>query len=302
MVTNKSYGAGMCAVVALIFQSNLPALAQENTLSAVDAAWPDPKQEYVQRYGHDLPLWEAGVLGAGYTHPVYPGAAERVSRMLPLPLFIYRGQYLRIDRSTVGVRAIKTPRTEVDVGFGLSLGSRASDIEVRRGMEDLGTLIEFGPRLKVNLGDMAQGRVHSRIQMAMRGVFDADDHLQYRGLAFEPQWVTDVFLAERWLTSVNLGAVLGDQQLVDTFYRVAPSEVTSTRPAYDAKSGLISLRASMFASRSLGNDIRLFSYLRFDSVNQGANYASPLVQRDGGWSAAIGLTWTLAHSGHSAKD
>ena len=44
--------------------------------------------------------------------------------MFGLPFVIYRGEYLRIDRGTVGVRAIKTPRTEVDVGFAASLGSR----------------------------------------------------------------------------------------------------------------------------------------------------------------------------------
>ena len=249
-----------------------------------------------------LPLWEAGVFGAGLSQPAYPGAEDRASMLLGLPFVIYRGEYLRIDRGTVGVRAIKTPQMEVDIGFAASLGSRAADSEARHGMDDLGTLLEFGPRLKINLGDVSQGKSDSRIQLALRSVFDADDHLSYRGIAFEPQWVKDVSLLNGWLVSTNLGAVFGDQKLVDTFYRVTPDEATQNRPAYVARSGLIALRASLFASRLLTSDLRFFSYLRLDSLQGAANQGSPLVRRDSGWSVGLGFAWTMAHSERSAKD
>ena len=249
-----------------------------------------------------LPLWEAGLVGGGVTQPAYPGADERANLLLALPYVIYRGQYLRVDRGTVGVRAIKTPRTEVDVGFAASLGSRAENIEARKGMDDLGTLLEFGPRLRINLGDVSNGKSDSRIQFPLRAVFDINDNFSYRGLAFEPQWVNDVRLASGWLSSISLGAVLGDQQLVNTFYRVSPAEATSTRPVYDAKSGLITLRASIFVSRLFNPEVRFFSYLRLDSVDGAANHDSPLVRRDIGWSVGLGLAWTLARSERIAKD
>ena len=248
------------------------------------------------------PLWEAGVLGTGVSQPAYPGAEERANQLLPLPYMIYRGKYLRIDRGTVGVRAIKTPRTELDVGFAASLGSRADNIEVRRGMDDLGILLEFGPRLKINLGDMTDDLHQSRIQFALRGVFDINDHLSYHGIAFEPAWVNEFTIPESWVTTASIGAVFGNQQLVDTFYRVTPAEVTATRPAYNAQSGLISTRASILSSRLINRDVKFFAYLRFDSVASAANHDSPLVQRDNGWSAAIGLMWTLARSVQGAND
>jgi MipA family protein len=250
----------------------------------------------------DLPLWEAGMVGVGVSHPAYPGSEDRVDRLLPLPYVMYRGKYLRIDRETVGVRAIKTPRAELDIGFGASLGSRAADIEARRGMDDLGTLVEFGPRLKINVGNGDAERRKSRIQFAARGVFDADDHLSYHGIAFEPQWVNEIDVADSWSTSTNIGALLGDQQLVDTFYRVTPAEATATRSAYDARSGLISLRASVFVSRLVGQDVRIFGYLRYDSLQGAANHDSPLVRSEFGWSVALGLAWTLAQSERSARD
>ena len=250
----------------------------------------------------NLPLWEAGLFGGGLTQPAYPGADEQANLVLGLPYVIYRGEYLRVDRGTVGVRAIKTPRTEVDVGFAASLGSRAEDIQARHGMGDLGILIEFGPRIKINLGEVSENGSASRIQFSMRGVLDANDHLSYRGIAFEPQWVKDMRLTNGWIISSNLGAIFGNQELVDTFYRVTPSEATPTRPAYEARSGLIALRASLFLSRLISPEIRFFSYMRFDSIAGAANYSSPLVRRDSGWTVGFGFAWTLARSERSAKD
>ncbi len=262
-----------------------------------------PQHSDIQKPGRPgLPLWEAGLLGTGITHPAYPGADEHTNLLLPLPYMIYRGEFLRIERSNVGVRAIKTPRTELDIGFAAAPGSRAADVEARRGMDDLGVLLEFGPRLKINLGEEGEHRRGSRIQLAARGVFDVTNYLKYHGIAFEPQWVKDVLLQEQWFTSFSLGAVYGEQKLVDTFYRVAPSEATPLRPAYEAKVGLIALRAGAFATRLLNPDVRFFSYLRLDSVQGAANQDSPLVKRDYGWSAGIGLAWTLAVSERVAKD
>lgn len=249
-----------------------------------------------------LPLWEAGVFGAGVTQPAYPGAEERASLLFGLPYVIYRGEYLRIDRSTVGVRAIKTPRSELDVGFAASLGTRAEGIEARRGMDDLGMLLEFGPRLKINIGDASADPGTSRIQIPVRGVFDLNDHFRFRGIAYELQWVKDLELPDNWSVTTNLAAVFGDQQLVDTFYRVAPGEATPVRPAYAATAGLIALRASLWASHLFTPDMRIISYLRFDSVAGAANHDSPLVRRDSGWTLGLGLAWTLADSARSAKD
>ncbi len=284
-------------MVGLILMSATASIyAQENSVTSQLAPEQAESTNYVE------PLWEAGVLGTGVSQPAYPGAEERANLLLPLPYMIYRGKYLRIDRGTVGVRAIKTPRTELDVGFAASLGSRADNIEVRRGMDDLGILLEFGPRLKINLEDLSEGIQQSRIQFALRGVFDINDHLSYHGMAFEPAWVNEITIPESWATTISIGALLGNQQLVDTFYRVPPAEATTTRPAYNAQSGLISTRASILSSRMINRDLRFFGYLRFDSVAGAANHDSPLVQRDNGWSAAIGLMWTLARSERGAND
>ena len=145
-----------------------------------------------------LPLWEAGLFGIGCTQPAYPGAEDRASRALGLPYLIYRGTYLRAEQGSLGLRALKTPRIEADIGFAASLGSHSSGSAARQGMADLGTMIEFGPRLKINLGDVSTGRSDSRLQFPLRAVIDVSHGFGSRGVAFEPQWVTDMRLPERW--------------------------------------------------------------------------------------------------------
>ncbi len=249
-----------------------------------------------------LPRWEAGVVSFGATQPAYPGADTATRRALVLPYLVYRGEYLRSDRGGVGVRAVKTARFELDVGFAGSLGSNAADVPARRGMANLGVLVEMGPQLKINLNDVADGPGSSRIELPLRGVFDLNDHLRLRGLAFEPQWTTSTRLPARWVASFNVGGVWGNRKLASTFYDVAPNEARFDRPAYAARGGLISLRAGLSLSRPLGRDLRLFTFVRQESLAGAANRDSPLVRRHSGTSAGVGLTWTLLRSSQMAAD
>ena len=249
-----------------------------------------------------LPLWEIGLLGLGFTQSAYPGSENRSNLLLALPYIVYRGKYLRTDRGSVGVRALKTPRLEVDVGLAASLGSQSSDIEARRGMADLGTMVEFGPRLKINLGDISNGPSNSRLQFPLRGVIDVSHEYRLKGIAFEPRWVTDTPLPHHWRISTNLGAVFGDSRLTNTFYGVAPSEATPTRTSYSSKPGLIVIRAGLSASYKLTPDARLFLGMRLESLAGAANRNSPLIRQNSGWAAGIGLAWGLAYSEYDAVD
>ena len=133
-----------------------------------------------------LPLWELGTFGVGISQQAYPGSDQQVNRGLVLPSLVYRGQFLRADRETAGLRAIKTPRFELDIGVAGSFGARSDDVAARRGMPDLGTLVEFGPRIKWNLGE-GPGGGRWRAELPVRGVFDLNDRAAHRGMAFEPE-------------------------------------------------------------------------------------------------------------------
>ena len=116
-----------------------------------------------------LPLWEAGVGAAAFSTPAYPGASDRSNRWLVVPFLLYRGKVLRADQEGVGARLLDTDKIEFDVGFAGALPAHSNDVEVRRGMPDLGTLVEFGPRVKYKFADFgAAGRM--RFDLPVRAV------------------------------------------------------------------------------------------------------------------------------------
>lgn len=257
----------------------LLAAAAHAALAQADAEAPGP-----------APLWELGLFGIGASQPAYPGSAQRVNSARVLPFVVYRGDVLRAERGSVGVRVEKTDTLELDVGVSGSFGSSASEDDARRGMRKIGTLIEFGPRLRWRLGEAAGGRWS--LQLPLRGVFDTSERLRDRGLAFEPELGWGRRSSDGWFYGVGLSAVFGSRRLADTFYGVAPEFALPDRPAYTAKPGLINTRLGLNVARRLGADWRVFGFARWDSVAGAANEASPLVDRRHGGTVGLGVVWT----------
>ena len=105
-----------------------------------------------------------------------------------------------------------------------------------------------------------------------------------------------------WNGDVHVGFATANEKLNSYFYEVRPEFATALRPAYDAKAGLVLLRAGGFAQRKINPDLRMFGYLWYDSYARSANDASPLLRKSSGASAGIGFLWTLARSTRRAND
>lgn len=246
------------------------------------------------------PLWEIGGVAFGVSQQAYPGSDQQVNRAFPLPIIIYRGELLRADRDTAGIRALKTDTFELDVSFAGAFGASNGTLDARRGMQELGTLVELGPRVKWRLG-AAPGGGRLTAEFPLRAVFDLSDNAAHRGVSFEPKLV---YARESgpWRYSASAGAILADTRLAKTFYQVNPDEAIDGRPAYNAESGLVSLRLSSTFSRKLSRDWSLFGIARLDSVADAANAASPLVRRTSGGSVGLGVTYTWMRSEQRAQD
>jgi hypothetical protein len=298
--TSPALSVAVCLAVALALAPS-PAVAQvadqANAAASTDNPGDAPGEERAAQ-----PLWEAGLAAFGARSPAYPGAAQRTTNGIVLPYLLYRGRVLRAEQGTVGVRAAKTERMELDIGFAGSFGSAASGNDARRGLPDIGTLVEFGPRLRWRLGPASLFGVEGQLGAAipLRGVFDINNRFEYRGLALEPSlsWGTRV-------AGFNLGGsvslLLADERLADTFYGVAPVFATATRPAYEARAGLVATRLSVNLSRRLHRDWVVFGFARVDSVRNAANRASPLVDEPTGTAVGVGLSWTFARSDRPAE-
>ncbi len=250
------------------------------------------------------PLWEIGIGAFGISQQAYPGADQQVNRGIALPYALYRGEVLRVDRGGAGLRAVKQPAFEVDIGVSGAFGARSDDIEARRGMPDLGTLVEFGPRLvwRQDGGTPTPGAGRWRVELPLRGVFDLSDDLRHRGMSFEPELQYARRSSGGWSYSASAGLVFADRRLARTFYAVDPVYATAERTAYEARSGLLATRLGLTVSRSLSPDWRLFGFARLDSVAGAANRDSPLVRRTTGGSVGIGVAWTWLRSERPAAD
>jgi outer membrane scaffolding protein for murein synthesis (MipA/OmpV family) len=247
------------------------------------------------------PLWELGGVALGVSQSAYPGADQQVNRALALPYFIYRGDVLRADRETAGIRALKTENFELDVGFAGAFGAGSETIEARQGMRKLGTLVELGPRLKWDLGAVpAGGRLNA--EFPARAVLDLSDKAAHRGWSFEPKLTYSRRSDSGWRYSASISAIVADTRLAQTFYEVRSSEATTLRPAYTAQSGLVSWRLGTAFSRSLGSDWNLFGFARLDTVAGAANESSPLVRRSSGATVGLGVAYTWMRSDRAAFD
>lgn len=247
------------------------------------------------------PLWEVGVFAMGVSQQAYPGAGQQLNRALLLPYAIYRGEIFRMDRNGMGVRKVLSPTVELDLGFAAAFGSRSNEIEARSGMPELGTLVEFGPRIQWKLGQ-APGNGQLRADFALRGVFDLADHMNDKGITFEPKLVYERSSTTGWRYSVSAGLMFADQRLADTLYGVAPAYATPTRSVYAAQGGLLASRLALYVSRAMTPNLRLSAFTRVDAVAGGANQASPLVEKNTGATTGLLLTYTLAQSKTLVRD
>jgi len=251
-----------------------------------------------------LPLWEFGVGAFGVSTPAYPGADDRNGRVLALPYLLYRGEVLRADQNGVGARLFRSERTEFDIGLAGALPSDSDDVEARRGMPDLGTLFEFGPRLKIKLADLSPTS-RLRAELPLRAVIEARGGLRRQGWTFEPKLAYETrglpgMAAGPWAFEANASVVFGDKRLNRYFYEVAPQYANAARPAYEADAGLVLARVGLFATRQMNPDLRVFGFVRFESYAGSANRDSPLHLKNSGASAGIGFAWTLARSSRPA--
>lgn len=255
-----------------------------------------------QAQDRGLPLWELGAVAGVVSMPAYPASTERSSRALILPFFIYRGEVLRADRSSISARLLRSDDYEFDIGFAASLPANSNDIAARSGMPDLGTLIEFGPRLKMTLTRPTPGS-QVRLEVPVRAVLELNDGVRAQGVSFEPELVYETRdLSAGWRASASGSLVLGDRRLNNYFYGVSPEFATPERPAYEAQAGLMATRLGLSASKDLTPDVRVFGFVRYERYDGAANRASPLFLQSHGASAGIGLTWTLGRSERRAAD
>lgn len=244
----------------------------------------------------EAPLWEAGAGLAVIDFPDYRGSDERNTYVLPIPYFVYRGKFLKIDREKVRGLLFKTDRVELDVSLSGSVPVESADNEARQGMPDLDPTLEIGPSLNLALHRSEGNKTVLELRLPVRPVIDI--HAEYQGYVFQPQLNLDLHDPAGytgWNLGLLVGPVFGDGRYHHYFYGVEPEDATPARPAYTAHGGyagsqLIGALSKRFPNYWVGG------FVKWDSLHGAAFEDSPLVRDSHNFTAGFAISWIFARS------
>jgi len=250
----------------------------------------------------EVPKWEAGAGVAVIDFPDYRGSDERNTYVLPIPYFVYRGKFLKIDREKVRGLLFKTERVELDVSLSGSVPVKSSDNEARQGMPDLDPTLEIGPSLNLALHRSAGDKTVLELRLPVRPVFDI--HADYQGYVFQPQLnldVQDPAGYTGWKLGLLAGPIFANGRYHEYFYGVDPADATVTRPAYTAHGGyagsqFIGALSKRFPKYWVGG------FVKWDSLHGAAFEDSPLVRDSHNFTAGFAISRIFARSEIMVKE
>jgi len=244
------------------------------------------------------PLWEAGAGIAALHLPDYRGSSHSRGYALPVPYFIYHGDFLKSDRHGVRGVLFASDRVDFNLSLGASLPVDSSQSEVREGMPDLRPSIELGPKIDLTLWRTDDRRVKLDLRLPLRGAVTLESHPRYIGAQFFPHLnldVEDVGGLAGWNLGILAGPVYTDRRNNQYFYSVTPEQATASRPAYEAGGGYGGAQFIVALSKRY-RQFWVGGYLRYDTL-AGATFAdSPLVTSNRYAAGGIGLSWIFSES------
>ncbi|MBK9217313.1 MAG: MipA/OmpV family protein [Uliginosibacterium sp.] len=243
-----------------------------------------------------LPRWELGVGAAGISMPEYRGADESTRFVLPFPLFVYRLDWLKADRSGVRATLLESARTEVNLSVNAGPPVRSKNNRAREGMPDIKPMVEFGPSLEIKLWQPEPDGPQLRALMPVRAAFTVQSRPRVAGWVFQPRLNLDLpKLGGSWNVGLLAGPVFATRRQHAYLYDVDAAHARSDRPAYQAKGGYSGTQFLASVSRKSGATW-FGAYARYDNLRGAAFADSPLVRRRNYFTTGFAVTWTLARS------
>lgn len=174
------------------------------------------------------PLWEAGLGVGSLVFPDYRGSDETRAYPIPMPYFVYRGEFLKADRE--GMRGELFDRTyaELSVSLNATIPVQSEDNDARAGMPDLDPTIEIGPSLDLHLWRSHDERMEVDLILPLRAPITIESSPQVLGWVFSPRVNLDIVdvRGSGWDLGVGAGPVFADRKYHDYFYSVGPEHVT----------------------------------------------------------------------------
>ncbi len=246
------------------------------------------------------PLWEAGLFNGLASFPDYRGSDERSTYLLPLPYLIYRGEVVRANREGLNGIFWKGDRMETFLSFG---GNPPvdEDNKARRGMPDIGAIVEVGPGLKIFLREQdAANPLYIKAGVRAAISVDTDDlGMAYRGIRGNAKLI---YRNQTWLEAqdvkigLNAAVDFANREYNSFLYDVDREYALPERPAYRADGGYTGFSLSANAVRKLNDRWSVGAYYRWDNLSGTAYADSPLVKTENNHILGLALIWKFAES------
>jgi MipA family protein len=233
-----------------------------------------------------FPLWEAGAGVAVINFPDYRGSDERQAYVLPVPYFVYRGEFLKVDRQKVRGLFFKSERAELDMSLNGSVPVNSRDNRARQGMPDLDPTLEADQRSELQL------------RLPLRTVIASDfSTVRHVGWVFQPQLNLDILdvRGSGWNLGFLTGPVFADRKYHRYFYGVEQRFATPERPAFSAKGGYAGSQFIAGVSKRYPR-FWLGGFVKWDTLERAAFEDSPLVKTKQYFTAGFAISWIFKQS------
>ena len=242
------------------------------------------------------PLLEYGVGVGALAFEDYRGSNTTHAYPLPIPYFVYNGEFLKADRE--GVRGTLFNQEWVELNLSGNATTPVKNDRERSGMPDLKPTLELGPSLDFHLLRSADKHIKFDLRMPVRAAVTVDAPPRYIGGTFTPRFALD--LADPWgYAGWNAGFLVGplfaERRYHGYFYAVAAQYATASRPAYRATGGYAGTQFITALSKRY-DKFWVGAFLRYDTLSGAVFTDSPLVQRNSYWSAGFGISWLIHRS------
>lgn len=249
-------------------------------------------------HAETLPLWEIGAGVAVLSLPDYRGSAETGAYVLPIPYFVYRGEFLKVDRGGLSGLLFDSDRIEVDLSLDGTIPVNSDDNPLRRGMADLEPAVELGPTVNVHLWRSPDRKITLDFQMPVRAAITVESEPRKIGWLFLPNLdleMRDPAGFSGWKLGFQAGPYFNDREYNAYFYSVDPSAATPERPTYSAKGGYSGSQVFLSLSKRFPH-YWVGGFIRYDNLAGVVFERSPLVESRDAFAVGLGLSWVFGES------
>ena len=218
---------------------------------------------------------------------------------VPVPYFVYRGQFLKADRDGVRGELFDREYVELSLSVSATIPVNSDDNAARRGMPDLKPTIELGPSLELHLWRSADRTMKLDLVMPLRVPITLES--SPRSLQLAVRAAAEHRYRERrrsrgWNFGAGVGPVFAADKFHEYFYSV-PRAFRDGRAGPRTTPTAVTPACTCWLSLSKRfPKYWVGAFLRYDWLGGAEFDDSPLVRRQNYLAGGFGIAWMIGES------